>query len=90
MSQSLGIDALNEKITCVAASYTDEDPEVLTPQGGLTKREYFAVMAMQGMLANPTSTNKLYDESIPYSVQCANASVIMADALITSLNKPAE
>lgn len=44
--------------------------------GGLTKREYFAAMALQGLLAQ----NGSYDVS---SVQA----VIEADALIEELNK---
>jgi hypothetical protein len=48
------------------------------PQDGLTKREYFAAMAMQGLLAKPNLMNPL--EEI---VQTAVSS---ADALIKSLN----
>ncbi len=45
--------------------------------GGLTKREYFAAMAMQGLLANDSAliTNKARD------------AVQAADALIEILNK---
>lgn len=46
-------------------------------QEGLTKREYFAAMALQGLLANNTSIHK-------YSVQSA---VEYADDLIEELNK---
>lgn len=45
---------------------------------GLTKREYFAVMAMQGLLANQHAKNDL--EAI------ANQSVTAANFLITVLN----
>lgn len=47
-------------------------------QEGLTKREYFAAMALQGVLANPDnhSTN----------LQLAIVSVAMADDLIKALN----
>ena len=45
---------------------------------GLTKREYFAAMAMQGLLANYGSS---------YSVQNTMEAVYMADALIEELNK---
>ena len=48
------------------------------PQEGLTKREYFAAMAMQGLLANYGSS---------YSVQNTMEAVYMADALIEELNK---
>lgn len=46
--------------------------------GGLTKREYFAAMAMQGILIS--------DESQPYKYIAQNA-CIMADALINALNQ---
>lgn len=51
--------------------------------GGLTKREYFAGLAMQGMLSNRdyTETN---------SAQLARGSVVQADALIAALNTEAE
>jgi len=50
------------------------------PNHGLTKREYFAAMAMQGMLAS--ANNTLFDyETI------ATHSVKHADALINALNK---
>lgn len=46
------------------------------PEFGLTKREYFAAMAMQGLLANPNVPAK-------YVV---NDAVSYADDLITVLN----
>ena len=45
---------------------------------GLTKREYFAAMAMQGMLAKYGSD---------YQVQNAKEAIYWADALIEELNK---
>ena len=45
---------------------------------GLTKREYFAAMAMQGILAQGE-----YDSSFQLAVD----SVIMSDALIKALNE---
>lgn len=47
---------------------------------GLTKREYFAAMAMQGIISNP---NNHYVTS--YSI--AERAVQIADALIEQLNK---
>lgn len=44
---------------------------------GLTKREYFAVMALQGLLANNEMSIQF---AIKYSVSCA-------DGLISELNK---
>jgi hypothetical protein len=64
-------------------------PEEFSPQEGLTKREYFAAMAMQGILGNRElqiacaydykGENK-NDAVSEYSVQ-------QADALIKALNK---
>lgn len=48
---------------------------------GLTKREYFAAMAMQGICANPTTEIK------PYGKEIAVEAVLIADALIEQLNK---
>lgn len=50
-------------------------------EGGLTKRELFAAMAMQGMAAQP---NPLNDD------EAAELSVLWADALIAELAKPTE
>lgn len=47
---------------------------------GLTKREYFAAMAMQGILGNP------YMKNYPKN-KIAEESVAMADALINALNE---
>lgn len=48
-------------------------------QEGLTKREYFAAMAMQGIISNP-----IHDQ---YKSTVAEVSVKMADELIKALNK---
>lgn len=49
------------------------------PNHGLTKREYFAAMAMQGMAIN-CSSNLLIE-------MAASRAVNLADALINSLNE---
>jgi hypothetical protein len=51
---------------------------------GLSKREYFAAMAMQGILANP-SANVQGEEQIPQVVavmarQCADALIAALEA----------
>ena len=63
----------NEPINTIdyTASYTS---------GGLTKREYFASMAMQGILSNPNN-HSFTQKAIAIS------SVEMADALIKELNE---
>lgn len=48
---------------------------------GLTKREYFAAMAMQGMLANSAEGNTEWDYNT-----IAKHSCIAADALVEQLN----
>ena len=62
-----------------AAFYTDEYG-IDAPQGGLTKREYFSAMAMQGIIANKDGL----DIKIERIVESA---VDTADALIDELNK---
>lgn len=57
-------------------------------QAGLTKREYFAAMAMQGILANPT----MVEASLKFKDSrggIAATAVSFADLLITALNKEA-
>lgn len=51
-------------------------------ESGLTKREYFAAMAMQGLLAFGNSESYVREETLP------SAAVKFADALIKELNKP--
>lgn len=49
---------------------------------GLTKRELFAAMAMQGILANPDPTERTFEED-------AGCAVVCADALLDALAKEA-
>jgi hypothetical protein len=51
-------------------------------QTGLTKREYFAVMAMQGLI-----TTEVHNDS---RINLAKESIKLADALIEELNKKEE
>lgn len=61
----------------------DGIPELNTEGKGLTKREYFAAMALQGFISGDEikRTNRRTSESI------AEGAVMYADALITSLNQ---
>ena len=55
-------------------------------EGGLTKREYFAGLAMQGLLsANPKHTHGNIELPIPIVI--ATLSVDFADALLKQLEK---
>ena len=51
---------------------------------GLTKREYFAAMAMQGMIANGVTID--VDKDYVFKTR-AQTCIIMADALIKALNQ---
>lgn len=53
-------------------------------EGGLTKREYFAAMAMKAILSTVDS-NRVIDKSL---ADCISAdAIVSADALIEALNK---
>lgn len=53
---------------------------ILIPDGGLTKREFFAGLAMQGLLANQYNANLTFSE-------CVEEAVSHADALLKELDK---
>lgn len=55
--------------------------------GGLTKREYFAALAMQGVCAGEIECNSKISGNPEYTAQFA---VQCADALIAELNKTSE
>jgi hypothetical protein len=55
---------------------------------GLTKREYFAVLAMQGILSNPIFSKDLSgNRSLYVSSEVAKYSAYNADALLNELEK---
>lgn len=53
---------------------------------GLTKREYFAAIAMQGLLADPSLA---YPTDVDIWEKVASYSVKYADALLAALNEEA-
>jgi hypothetical protein len=59
--------------------YLDGENDLSIAEVGLTKRELFAAMAMQGLLANP-ATDGTYS-------QIADDAVVYADQLIKELNQ---
>lgn len=63
----------------ITTDITPSDASVVYSTGGLTKREYFAAMAMQGLLACE-ATNEDSKEQI------VESSVEMADALLDELD----
>jgi len=54
-------------------------------QSGLTKRECFAAMAMQGLLASSSVDQKDNDREAAYAY--AKASIMLADELLKQLEK---
>lgn len=61
------------------------------PTNGLTKREYFAAMAMQGLLASETSEYEYRDTDKGTREQnVAVGAVKQADALLAELAKPVQ
>lgn len=61
-------------------SYDDHEMQIVGYAKGLTKREAFAMAAMQGILSkNPVGAERV-----------AETAVEQADALIAALNKPQE
>lgn len=58
----------------------DGDGNSVIQEHGLTKREHFAALAMQGLASKNNSTHEVET--------CAQVAVGMADALIAALNKP--
>ncbi len=62
------------------------DPDVNGNELGVTKRELFAAMAMQGVLANPDWTSQANSQAEEVSMAVGYA-VMAADALIAKLNE---
>lgn len=59
--------------------------------GGLTRRELFAAMAMQGLLASPHPIPAIGgDKSDPMELRLGRMACLMADSLIAELGKTNE
>jgi len=58
-------------------------------EGGLTKREYFAAMAMQGLCTNPILKDVIdkVKSAKEFDSYTANTAVSLADSLINALNE---
>lgn len=69
----------NSDESAFAFQATDPLGNVLSPCWGLSKREYFAGLAMQGLSAEPSTSS---------TASIAKWSVEMADALLAELEKP--
>lgn len=59
-------------------AFPESHPECPSPGKGITKREYFAAMALQGLAVNPGN-------AVTYAI--ARDACALADALIEALNK---
>lgn len=58
--------------------YDDASNDELIPRNGLTKREHFAALAMQGLMGLSVSLD---------AIQIAEAAIDQADALLAELEK---
>lgn len=65
--------------------FVTEDGDISSISGGLTKREQFAAMALQGMLSNGEMVDIM---SEPCAKTCASFAIQCADALLYELDKP--
>lgn len=73
----------NDPISPIPAQFFPDGLLSVDGSPGLSKREWFAGLAMQGLMACPEGGNDLKESEI------AEASVIVADALIAALNSKA-
>ena len=69
----------------ITSSVQPDGSNGLIAIGGLSKREYFAAMAMQGILANTQSAAAA--ESLCGEASVSRAAVKVADALLVALTK---
>ena len=76
---------LGEYIQNAAFPQTVETRNNVWHTKGLTKREYFAAMAMQGMIANGCFID--IDKDYPFEAR-SKTCILIADALIEALNEP--
>jgi hypothetical protein len=58
----------------------------LEQRNGLTKREYFAAMVMQGIIANPTTINAT-EKGAEFVDMIAKTSIKIADELLKQLSQ---
>lgn len=71
-------------------AFPNLSPYVDVPDTGLTKREYFAAMAMQGMITAITKFRNeptMNDIIVHRPVDVAEISVVYADALLKQLSQ---
>jgi hypothetical protein len=77
----------NSKQTAFGYGFTTADGSSHVEEKGLSKREYFAGLAMQGLLTRlPNRHNGETDLGVIESKRIAEEAVIMADKLLTELS----
>jgi hypothetical protein len=71
------------------AAETEIAKQAVHAPEGLTKREYFAAMAMQGLISNLSKYVQVHQKSSAHELiyPTMDTAVIIADALIAELNK---
>jgi hypothetical protein len=79
----------NSKQTAFGYGFTTADGSSHVEEKGLTKREYFAGLAMQGILAHESFYERMSNEPGENTMAdvLATASVKMADKLLAELEK---
>ena len=82
MTEQEAHDKFGNYIKDAAFPQTVETYEKIFHTKGLTKREYFAAMAMQGLLA----AQNVYETGVNHDLN-ATHSVLSADAIIKALNE---
>ncbi len=75
-------------IVCGDVSVEEVSSALKNMPKGLTKREHFAAMAMQGLLSNSsTGDSTLWDSSEEWVRQMSECAVEFADATLAELEK---
>jgi hypothetical protein len=79
----------NEAAFPVAASYSDDNPQVLVPVGGMSKRELIAKDMMAALIKNfvPIESKYSVNDGYMHFPEMAEDAVKAADALIAELEK---
>lgn len=69
-----------------AGTFPSGDHRGVQPEYGLTKREYFAGLAMQGLLANPNFRRPDYRDEYAH-IDFANSCILYAEQLLKQLSE---
>lgn len=77
---------LNERVECGTTGNVTIN-ECDDYHSGLTKREHFTAMAMQGLLSSRDGDSQLHDNAPDWIKSVAETSLEFADALLMELDK---